>query len=613
MTMDLETLIERLNIGETSEFECKASETEVPKDAWKTISAFANTNGGYIVLGITEKKGNFDPTGVKNSSYQIQNFWNAHNDPTKLSFPIVNESDVNVLTIEDKSIIIIKVPRASRTQRPVYINNNPKTGTYKRNYTGDYICSLSEVRKMLRDASEETADAQILDNFNLDDLDLGTINSFRQRFRNKTPDHHWLGFDDRNLLIQLGGWLRDRENNREGLTLAGLLMFGKERSILDAVPNYQLDYQEQLAEDPEIRWSDRVTIDGTWVPNIYNFYYSIYPRLVSELKVPFQLKDSVRQDETHVHEAIREALSNTIIHADHLSEYPIKITKKKDEFIFENPGRLRISREQLYEGGISAPRNPNLQKMFQMLGLGDKAGSGFGKILRAWSEQQWAKPLATENHDLEMTKVSLSMMSLIPEYIEKEIRNIVGDRYSELNERERTILVLAHKLGNISNIDVRGYISDHRRDIGDSLKHLVNNGWLEQSGHGPSTHYCLATVEPNSDSLADSSDSLADSSDSLADSSDSLADSSDSLADLIAIAAPIRAKGKVTPELMEQVILQVCDGRFLTQIELAQILDRSAVRLRTAFLKKMVENKSLELKYPDKPTHPEQAYRSKKT
>jgi ATP-dependent DNA helicase RecG len=162
-------------------------------------------------------------------------------------------------------------------------------------------------------------------------------------------------------------------------------------------------------------------------------------------------------------------------------------------------------------------------------------------------------------------------------------------------------------------IHIQGYVTDHPRDIGDSLKHLVNNGWLEQSGHGPSTHYCLATVEPNSDSLADSSDSLADSSDSLADSSDSLADSSDSLADLIAIAAPIRAKGKVTPELMEQVILQVCDGRFLTQIELAQILDRSAVRLRTAFLKKMVENKSLELKYPDKPTHPEQAYRSKKT
>jgi ATP-dependent DNA helicase RecG len=607
MTMDLETLIERLNIGETSDFECKASENEVPKDGWKTISAFANTNGGYLVLGITEKNKQFYPTGIKNPSYQLQNFWNAHNDKTKLNVPIINESDVNIVTIDDKSLIIIKVPRASRTQRPVYINNNPNTGTYKRNYTGDYNCSDIEVRTMLRDASEETSDAQILDNFSLEDIDLPTLKSFRQRFQNRTPDHHWLALDDLNLLLQLGGWAGDRENKREGLTRAGLLMFGKERSILDAVPRYQLDYQEQTAEDPEIRWSDRVTIDGTWTPNLYNFYYRIYPRLVADLKVPFQLKNSVRQDETHVHDAIREALCNAIVHADHLSEYAIKVTKKNNLLIFENPGRLRISKEQLYEGGISAPRNPNLQKMFQMLGLSDRAGSGFGKILRAWREQQWARPSASENQELEMTKVALSMISLIPENIETELRKIVGDRYSELNERERTILVLAHTQMDISNMDIQGYMTDHPRDIGDCLKQLVNNGWLTQSGHGRGTHYCLATVEPNS------VHSEPNSVHSEPNSVHSEPNSVHNLDELRSIAAPVRAKKRVNPTLMENIILQLCAEKYLLLKTIAELLDRSPETIRTHYINSLFKQGSIELKYPEQLNHPEQAYRSKKT
>ena len=104
----------------------------------------------------------------------------------------------------------------------------------------------------------------------------------------------------------------------------------------------------------------------------------MYSRLVNDINVPFQLdKDAVRRGETHVHEALREALVNTLIHADHQSTRPIVVTKFPNYFLFSNPGRLRISVQQLYQGGISDPRNPNLQKMFQMLGLGEKAGSGF--------------------------------------------------------------------------------------------------------------------------------------------------------------------------------------------------------------------------------------------
>ena len=98
-----------------------------------------------------------------------------------------------------------------------------------------------------------------------------------------------------------------------------------------------------------------------------------------------------------------------------------------------------------------------------MVGLGDKAGSGFPKILRAWKEQQWIYPRVLENLDLDMTTVALPMISLIPEDVEKELREVVGDNYCNLSQLYRIILVLAHRLGQISNSDIQCYSQKHFR------------------------------------------------------------------------------------------------------------------------------------------------------
>ncbi len=510
--------------------------------------------------------------------------------------------------------------------------------TFKRNFEGDYHCTQEEIRQMLRDASDEPQDTQILQGFNLNDLDPETLKSFRQRFSSREPDHPWLALDDLNLLIQLGGWRRDRITGNEGLTLAGLLMFGRERSILDSLPRYHLDYQEQLSTNPETRWTYRLTLDGKWEPNLFNFYYRVYSRLVNDINVPFQLdRDAIRRGESHVHEALREALVNTLIHANHQSNLSIKVIKYTNGFLFSNPGRLRISLEQLYDGGISEPRNPNLQKMFQMLGLGEKAGSGFKKILRAWGEQQWFKPLVSEKLELEITTVALPMMSLIPENVEKELREIVGDNYSELTELDRIILVLAHQFGKISNTDIQCYRQEHPRDIGECLKQLVNHGWLESSGRGRGTNYSLSNREEQLDiiSLPSSSEhnelssehnELSSEHNELSSEHNELSSEHNELSSehnelnsehnelssehnkLLEIAAPVRAKKRVSPELMQSTILQLCSERYLSLKTLAELLYRSSSTIRTHYIEPMVEQGLLERKYPETPTHLQQAY-----
>jgi ATP-dependent DNA helicase RecG len=448
--------------------------------------------------------------------------------------------------------------------------------------------------------------------FNLADLDPETLKAFRQRFVSREPDHPWLGLDDKNLLIQLGGWKRDRITGKEGLTLAGLLMFGRERSILDALPHYQLDYQERLSKDLETRWTYRLTLDGKWEANLFNFYYRVYSRLVDDINVPFQLdKDAVRRGETHVHEALREALVNSLIHADHQSSRPIKIIKFKSSFFFLNPGCLRISLQQLYDGGISDPRNPNLQKMFQMLGLSEKAGSGFGKILRAWKEQQWFTPLVSEKLDLDMTLVALPMISLIPENVEKELKEIVGDNYCGLTELDRVVLVMAHQLGDICNADIQLFSSEHPRDIGECLKRLVNKGWLERSGHGRGTHYALINrQQPDLLSFIPSSEHYEDNSEHYEDNSEHYEDNSEHYKRLQVIAAPVRETGRTSKELVEQVILELCSEHYLPLRTLAQLLGREPDSIRNHYVNPMLEGGLLELRHPEQLNHPQQAYRT---
>ena len=624
--MDLETLLNRINLGEDRDIEFKSADGGFPNEIWRTVSAFANTDGGYIVLGVTENRNGFEISGVRNPSVLLKEFWNNHNNLQKLSTPICFNSDLEQIEIETHKLIIIKVPRATRTQRPVYINNNPLTGTYKRNYEGDYRCTDDEVRQMLRDASNDPQDIQILDKFDLGDLDPETLKSFRQRFSSREPDHPWLALDDRNFLIQLGGWRRDRNTDKEGLTIAGLLMFGRGNSILEALPRYQLDYQERLSNDPEVRWTYRLTLDGKWEPNLFNFYYRVYSRLVNDLDIPFKLdKDAVRRGETHVHEAVREALVNALIHADHLSSRPVVVTKFLNGFLFNNPGRLRISLLQLYDGGITDPRNPKLQTMFQMLGLGEKAGSGFRKILRAWKEQQWFRPLVSEKFDLEMTSVALPMLSLIPEDVEQELKEIVGDNYCQLTELDRIILVLAHQFGEISNSDIQCYRQEHPREIGECLKRLVNNGWLAQSGRGRGTQYALPNKgelelllllpssehkkpssehkEPNSEHKEPNSEHKEPSSEHKEPSSERNQDSS-----LLEIATPVREKQRVSPDLMRNIIVKLCSKGYLTLKTLAALLNRSPETIRTHFINPMISEKLLELKYPEQINHPQQAY-----
>ncbi|WP_319576616.1 hypothetical protein [uncultured Desulfobacter sp.] len=173
---------------------------------------------------------------------------------------------------------------------------------------------------MLAEQVEDSRDNRILKGFDMADLDMETFRVYRQIFSNREPGHPWNELNDQEYLRQIGGWKKDRETGGSGLTVAGLLMFGQMVSIQDEFPNYMLDYQEREDDKAERRWVDRITLDGKWSGNLYDFYRKVYLKLTADLKVPFVLEKGERKDETPVHVALREALANTLVHADYFRE-----------------------------------------------------------------------------------------------------------------------------------------------------------------------------------------------------------------------------------------------------------------------------------------------------
>src|SRR5205823_1681998 len=132
----------------------KSARGGVPRSMWETYSAMANTQGGVIVLGIEEKDDLFSVSGVDDVAQKQKNIWDCLNNRSHVSVNLLASSDVYVREVQGKPVIVMRVPRASRHERPVFIGLNPLEGTYRRNYTGDYKCNREEVGRMPADQSE---------------------------------------------------------------------------------------------------------------------------------------------------------------------------------------------------------------------------------------------------------------------------------------------------------------------------------------------------------------------------------------------------------------------------------------------------------------------------
>ena len=423
-----------------------------------------------------------------------------------MSSNILVDSNVGTCKVKGFDIIWIKIPRAEYKYKPVYINGNPIKGTYKRNFEGDYHCTEEEVKAMLRDASDSGNDGGLLNGYTMDDIDLHSLKSYRIEFEHRNPDHVWNGEDDQSFLKNLGGFAVDRNTGKGWLTTAGLLMFGKGLAIRERFDNIRMDYLDESNLALGSRWSDRLTYDGMWENNLYNFMRQVTPKLVSGLKRPFKLDGMIRVDDTPIHKAIREAMANMMSHSDYLITGVLKIVKTDKGFEFSNPGNLKLPVRAIYEGGHSVARNPRIQTMLRMIGYGDNIGSGFPTILKAWGDENWRKPDLSQNEELHLVELKLWLISLMPKECSEYLQKLYGVAYNHLSNDKQIILATAYLENGVTNTRIQSILNMHGTDVGHILSDLLDEKMLLANRNGRWTSYVLNEeyeIQPEQVVLAD--------------------------------------------------------------------------------------------------------------
>lgn len=139
---------------ENTRIEAKQAVGGLPHSIWETYSAFANTSGGVILLGVAENKKDkrLYPVDLPDPNRLVAQFWEGINDKRNVSANLLKKDDVTVETVDGKEIVVICVRKAKRCERPIYIGNNPKTGSYYRSGEADLRFTEAQVEKLLQEA-----------------------------------------------------------------------------------------------------------------------------------------------------------------------------------------------------------------------------------------------------------------------------------------------------------------------------------------------------------------------------------------------------------------------------------------------------------------------------
>ncbi len=446
--------------------EYKSASSKVPSDMWDTYSAFANTSGGTIILGVSENQsdGSLEVTGIRSPEAYMKRIWDTLNNPAKVNVNLLRNDDIRVEEVDGKNVIVITVPPARREDKPVYLNGNMDLYTFKRNHEGDYTCRKDEVRSMLRDAYNDDQDnLPLLEIDGCDCFIKDDIKKYISLLRSSSHLNGWIEQSSEEVLLMLGA--ASKKDGKLHPTRAGLLMFGKVPCILREFPEFRLDYREEVGGD---RYTYRLNSDDIGSElNVFRFLCEVSSRLAMKIGVPFELEGMVRRSDSEALTAIREALVNTLLHADYRGSGGTTVVYDGRKVVFSNPGGMRIPLSKAKEGGISDPRNRTMMRMMLGIGLVEQMGSGVRSIFRAVGDGALLDASMSEEPDplRTVTAITLAPAGARPDDAGAQVLRYVSEH------RNATIKEISSEVGLST------------RTVSRVIKELIESGSLRREGN----------------------------------------------------------------------------------------------------------------------------------
>lgn len=473
--MTLDELRQRLTQIEWRDIEFKEAQHDVPKSAFATVSAFANTGGGHIVFGIKEANGAFEIVGVLEPEKVQSDFLTVLRGGEK--FSCIISAEESYIDAEGKAVLAFYIPEARREQKPVHLNGELGK-SYIRRGGGDEKCSEEEVRRFIRDADARTYDCEVLRGMDVTTcFDGESLAWYRGIFSRRYPAHETESADHAAFLLHFGLVVPD------GTTLiptrAALLLFGSSAAINQVLPRAVVDVRRLIAGSqevmPEERWDDRRLLEGNlircWREGVQYFTERVADR-------PFQVDASTLHgsDAPPDYLAFREAFLNLLTHQDFGDQSrKAVITFYGDQILFWNPGASFTCGEDLFQPGDKPVRNPRVRSMLQRIGIGEQAGTGVRTIYSNQRRLGRLPPVLVNDRSEQAFKVVLPKRSITSQR-EQWARQHLG---VTLTDQEAAVFLQALRQGSLGPLEAASVAGLNPADTGRLLERLVHQQLLE--------------------------------------------------------------------------------------------------------------------------------------
>jgi len=417
----------------------------------KTISAFANTSGGIILIGVKDNK---EVVGINLKVGEFEEIVNKIVD--SLGF----QPEIKLVSFNRKKLIRIDVQKSS-------IPIKYKGIYYKRVGNTTRGMNTDELSRFFR--QDLRWERLTKPEFSIDDLDEETIKNFVSLGTSKGR----LNLQNRNIstqvLLKMLGLIEN-----EHFTNACILLFGKNPQ------QFFLGAKMRV-----VRLKDNITIIGDrWISgNLFKQYYETEEAIKSLINVRYEIKGFNREDIwDYPLPAIREGIANALIHRDYLEGRETQIKVYDDKIWFNNLGGLLdgVSLEELLSAHASKPRNPLIANIFYTAGIIESLGSGIDRMRSALKEQNLPEMKIEANH------FDFNLWFLKDVYTEEYLTKL------GLNERQVKAVLYVKKNGKITNKEYQEINNVKKRQASIELADLLNKQIFERIGKtGKGTFYNL--------------------------------------------------------------------------------------------------------------------------
>jgi ATP-dependent DNA helicase RecG len=452
MTKKTENLIKQ---GESQNIEFKDS-LSLKREIGETVSAFSNTNGGTILIGVSDFGEIIGIEVGKMTLEDLANYMKMHTDPQ--IYP-----EINLCPVGDKNIIEVKVKE--NEEKPVFFKNH----AFKRVSRTNQRISTSEMRRLAKEERKRLSfDEQICEEASLEDIDEEKVRNFFKKARYERRLDLDPDISAKETLEKLG-MLKE-----EKITNAAILLFGKNPQ------KYFLQAETRCARfkgTKPLEFIDMKVFKG----NIIDQREDALEFVKEHIKLQAKIVGTERVERwEYPIEAIREAISNAICHRDYKIKSNVQVRIFDDRIEIWGCGLLPepLTPEDLKKKHRSILRNPLIGKSFFLIKFIEEWGTGTNRIIEWCLKYGLPEPIFEE--------ASGSIVVTLKKY------KISDEDLEKLNERQRKAVeyLLKHKrITNKEYREINPYITD--RTALTDLNDLVKKDIIAAKGEKKYRHYTL--------------------------------------------------------------------------------------------------------------------------